>query len=739
MARYSKEDLGTLIQKQLDKSLGAPNSEIVALRVRNLQFYRSEAVGELAAPEVPDRSSIVASDAADTVEWMLPALVRMFAKSPDSVECRPRHPRFAPAAKLASEYMRHVFWKKNDGLNVLYAWLKDALVQKVGFAKVTWCEDKKQTRERYKGLLAEQLQDILSGDGVKIVEQAARQEMVPVLDGSGQEILQPVDVFDITVERTEDASFCEVMCVPPEEMRVHQHARYGEKIQFIAQVRMRTRADLESSGYKLDGLSSGSDTSIEVIERNNLQRLGYSEDDEGELERFEFVEAYICLDQDKDGIPEMLRVEMIGGEVVGEEVVDDHPFVEFCPNPVPHLFFGNCPVDFAIEPQRMNTSLLRGLMDNVYLSVNQRMQVVDGQVNMDDMSVSRPGGLVRVREQGAVAPIVQPPLDQGAWQMVEWGEQWRERRTGFTRYSQGMSPDALNPTATGVNLITEKADQRTELIAMVASSAVKRMFTKILKTMGQYQSVPEMVELAGQWVTVDPREWADGYEIEINVGLGTGSKDRRAMAYQAAYQMQQPLVQMGALNPQAAIVAARGFTEASGLSNAEELFPDAQPPQQPPPPPQVAVKQMELTADAQRFQAEQVAEREKRQQELQAEQARMQMQAEVDANRQRVEAEQKTLQIREQLQADLEKERIKSQLEVERMAQEKALAELQAATQIYIAQLGEGKPAPLDTEGAPEMKDALAASIDGFRVAIEQMNRPKTIIRGPDGRPQGIA
>ena len=37
------------------------------------------------------------------------------------------------------------------------------------------------------------------------------------------------------------------------------------------------------------------------------------------------------------------------------------------------------------------------------------------------------------------------------------------------------------------------------------------------------------------------------------------------------------------------------------------------------------------------------------------------------------------------------------------------------------------------------MNNALAASIDGFRAALEQMSKPKTIVRGPDGRAQGIA
>jgi hypothetical protein len=254
------------------------------------------------------------------------------------------------------------------------------------------------------------------------------------------------------------------------------------------------------------------------------------------------------------------------------------------------------------DQQRLD--LLRGLMDNVYLSVNQRTQVVEGRVNLDDLTNNRPGGVVRVKDLTSMAPIQQAGLDQGAWQMVEWGEQWRERRTGHTRYSQGMSPDALNPTATGVNIITEKADQRVELIARVAAVSVERMFRKMLKCMGRYQTAPELVELMGKWVHVDPREWAEGYEVELDVGLGTGSKDKKAIALQTILGMQQPLAQGGVLPSKAVIETGRRFAEAVGLGDPELYFPDPQPQQPPQPPPQIQAKKMELDADAQKFQAQ---------------------------------------------------------------------------------------------------------------------------------------
>ena len=85
------------------------------------------------------------------------------------------------------------------------------------------------------------------------------------------------------------------------------------------------------------------------------------------------------------------------------------------------------------------------------------------------------------------------------------------------------------------------------------------------------------------------------------------------------------------------------------------------------------------------------------------------------------------------------KAELDAQLEAQRIEFEKWKAELQAQTQIYIEQMKLGSQQPVETNGDPEnLSNALAASIDGFRVALEQMNRPKQIVRGPDGRAQGI-
>lgn len=662
-----------MMDRELRQALGAPGSEISALRVRNLQYYQAEAIGELAGPDVTDRSSIVATDVADTIESILPSLIRTFAASPEAVECEAKTPAMEPQAKLASEYLRHVFWKRCDGFGVLHSLFKDALIQKVGFVEVCWDTEQQDTETEYSGLTPEGVQQLLADGDLEPIEKEERQ-----IELAGQQ----VTVYDLRVRRRRQQGRAQVLSIPPEEMRIHRRARYGEEPLFVAREFTRTRGQLEAEGRDLTGISSGdADWNQEEAQRSVAGQNMGPDDDTGEHEPFRVARCFTQLDQDGDGVPEWRYILMIGDKVVEDEKVPEHPFAWFCPTPIPHTFFGLCPADQAIEPQRLNTSLMRSLLDNTYLTVNQRTAVVEGQVNLDDLTTNRPGGIVRMRQLNSAMPMEQPPLPQSAWQMVEWADNWRERRTGYTRYSQGLKADALSPqTAYGASVIAEKDDMRLELMARVAAESVRTMFEKLLRCMARYQDAADVVKLFGQWVPIDAKQWVEGFSIRVNVGLGVGNKDKRAAALMQVIQLQQPMIGAGMVDPQCGVLAAQKFAEATGLSDAQQLFAPGQPKPPAPPDPKIQLEQARMQAD----QAQ--GEREAAQ-----EQQRMQMQAQLDTNRQQVEAEQQ----RAKMEGEKELARYQAELQAQtdlRKAQIQAASDehkalLDQQTQIAIARI----------------------------------------------------
>ncbi|KRQ94969.1 hypothetical protein CQ12_38220, partial [Bradyrhizobium jicamae] len=65
-----------------------------------------------------------------------------------------------------------------------------------------------------------------------------------------------------------------------------------------------------------------------------------------------------------------------------------------------HRFFGRSVADLIMDIQRIKTALIRGALDNLYLHNNPRVEVAEanaGQNTLDDLLVSRPGGVVRTK------------------------------------------------------------------------------------------------------------------------------------------------------------------------------------------------------------------------------------------------------------------------------------------------------------------------------------------------------
>lgn len=179
--------------------------------------------------------------------------------------------------------------------------------------------------------------------------------------------------------------------------------------------------------------------------------------------------------------------------------------------------------------------------------------------------------------------------------------------------------------------------------------------------------------------------------------------------------------------------------ENAGFKDIQNFIqdPSKEPPKPQQPPIEVQVAQIKIQADGQKHQAEMQADVQKFQAETQMTRETEQIKA--DAKLQEIRANLELQAANDQRDAEREvmKAQLDAQIEAQRIEFEKWKAELAAQTQIYIEQLKLGSQQPVQQEG--DINNALAASIDGFRQALETMNRPKQIIRGPDGRAAGIA
>jgi hypothetical protein len=588
-APISEIELEQMGRDFIRSALGGPDSEIAQIRERNLRAYNALPEGEFAPPDIDDRSAFVASDVADTVDGMLPQIIDVFVSDDKAVECVAKKPGpdAEANAKQATGYLNHLFYVRNDGLNILHDWLQDAALQKVGFVKV-WAEEEAQdSKQTFEGQTEDQLAAILH-DGAQL-------EGEPQVDEQG-------GLTFTVVNESRRIKFC-VACVAPHEMRVGPNAKWGDDPVQIGEVKQRPRFELEEMGFDLSDI--GSEGRPYSGEAEAMLGDGAS-DGEAELHEsyrlYEYAELYFKIDADGDGTAEWVQLCLINGTLQSVEQVDDHPYADICLMPRAHAYFGDCPADRAFIIQKEQTNLARALFDNVQFSTNQRTYInTNASVNIGDMLDNRPGGIVRGKGApgDAFGPIPTIPLSQSAWQMQEWLATRLENRTGFTRYSQGMDADSLNKTATGVSIITSKSDMRLRLMTRFAAQGIRKMFAKLLKLATKHQDREDWFNVNGEWIPVNPSEWRDQFNISINVGLGHGTKEQQAQRVMAMLPLQMQGLQLGIVRPEQIANTIRLFAQVNEFKNPDQ-FADPQP--QGPGPQQVQQMQQQLQEMQQQLQ-----------------------------------------------------------------------------------------------------------------------------------------
>jgi predicted GNAT family acetyltransferase len=652
-----------ILESEIDNSLGFIETETTDERRKALQYYNREAYGN----EVEGRSSIVTGEVAEVVDGALPQLLRVFTQSDEMVRFEPKNAGDEEKAKQATEYVNWVLNHDNSGVILFHNWFKDALLQKNGIVKVYWDEKTDVTKEKYKDLNEEELTMLMADPEVEVVSQEMEEvEVAQQIDPMTGMPLPPVFSYSVTLKRTKKTGKAIVENVPPEEFLISKKARTIADAPFVAHRKLVTRSELVAMGFKkkiIDTLPSYSDLTYSE-ERIARYDRGEMPDEQASLDKamqdVEVYECYIKTDYDEDGIAELRKVTYAGSEILDNEEVDFVPFCSICPIPMPHKFFGHSLADRTLDLQLIKSTVTRQILDNLYLTNNSRMGVVEGQVNLDDMLTVTAGGIVRIKNPNAIVPLSVPPTASQSFPMLQYLDQVQSKRTGVNDAQQGLDPNILqNTTATAVAAMQSAAAGKVEMVARIfAETGVKDLFEKILHLVCKYQDKARIIRLRGKYITIDPREWVNGFDLSINVGLGTGNKqEQMAMVAMVLQKQEQILGTQGFNNPLVTLTQYREtlgrFIEAAGYKDSSEFFKEIPPeleqaianpqPQQAPVDPAVQAYMAQAQAQMQIDQA-------KAQQEMQLGQQK----AEADIMLQQAKAQAEIQLKREKAQADLE-------------------------------------------------------------------------------------
>jgi hypothetical protein len=627
----TEEELQGIISSEITDAISFIDEDVAPVRAMATEYYLGEPFGD----EEEGRSQVVSTDVRDTVKAMMPSLLRVFFGPERIVEFIPNGPEDVAGAEQATDYVDHIFKKDNPGFTVLHAAFKDALIRKTGIIKYWW-DESTEVKAEYFSMLDEGSMMMLTQDPnveISAVREYPIPGLPPQMDEMGN-MLPPPMMYDVEIKRRVKTGKVRVEALPLEEFLIDRRAKSIDNATFVGHRSMKTVSELVAMGYDYDTVSEQSgdnyefDTNQEYQARNPYSVVRGSTNPDPSTQHVLYIEGYVKVDFDGDGIAELRRVCTIGSshKVVKNDIVDERQFADFCPDPEPHTFFGMCPADDTMDIQRIKSNVQRGMLDSLAQSIHPRTAIVEGQANLEDVMNNEVGAIIRMRAPGMVQPFNIPFVGREAFPMLEYLDDVKQSRTGISKAAAGLDADALQSTTkAAVSATVNAAHQQIEMIARIfAETGMRRLFRGILKLVVENQDKERIVRLRNTFVPIDPRSWDVGMDVTVNVGVGDGTiEDRINILAQVAGRQEQIIQSQGPQNPVVSVVQYTNtltkMLQLAGIKDSQNYFTqlpaDYQLPQQEPKPtPEEMLAQVQaqsIQADIQKKAAELELEREK--------------------------------------------------------------------------------------------------------------------------------
>jgi hypothetical protein len=588
-----------LIEQEETAAYGINDSALSDERSDAIKYYLGEPYGN----EVDGRSQVVTTEVQDTIEAALPQLLKIFVSGDEIVRFNPKHAEDIPASEQETEYINHVVMEKNPGYMIFYTWIKDALLSKNGYVKVYYEEEELVENESYQGLTDSQLNMLAQDKSVEVLEhesypdQQALSQLEQASQMGDQNAMMALQsgqipmLHNVKISVTEYKGKICIKNIAPENMMVSVDTPSTnlQDARFVQHREYSTKEELEQQGFDVP-------ESLEIDDHMEVESMSRDLYDEQYMQSFAgkilVKDTYLRVDG------KLMRYVVAGNTVLLQEEAEIVPICCLTPHLMPHRHIGRSYADLTMSDQLVSSTLLRGLLDAMYLANQPRFAISD-RVNLEDMLVSRPGGVVRVQGEpgAAILPLLAQPPSPITFSLIELLNSNREKRTGVTSYNQGLEADSLNKTKGGMQMIMNAAQERLLNVArLFAETGVKDLFMMVHRLVRTNYTKPDIVRLRNEWVEVDPRQWKTRTDMSITVGLGTGNKDQQLQHLMTMLGVQKEALQIGIATPKNIYHSCIKLAQNAGFKDAEEFFTDPATQQQQPPQPDPKVVEAEMKA-----------------------------------------------------------------------------------------------------------------------------------------------
>ena len=581
MAEMNEEQLANIVSSEITDSLNHFDSEYAADRLRAMDMYLGEPLGN----EIDGRSQVVLTEVADCVDQIMPSLMRIFTASDKYVRFSPRTAEDVERADTITDFVNYIINSDNDGYKIFYQWFKDALLFRLGIVKYYYDETTVVQEKEYENLTEEEITLLLQNPDIEII---SREENFGEEFTSQNEVVEVVQSYNLKVKVRKKSGKVKIDNVPPEEFLVNKKAKSLEDAYFIAHRTSMTVSDLVSLGYDREEIEAyvgyeDLDRQEEVSKRfGDLENNNQSEPADPTQKEVPVYDCVIKCDYDGDGVSELRRVLAIGtngDKILENEITDYIPFAVVTPIIMPHRLIGRSIFDLTQDLQVIKSTLMRQYLDSTYLSVMPKIVAVEGQVNLDDLMNATAGSVIRTRQAGAVQPLSTGGVGGEILPLLKNLDDIKENRTGMSKASMGLDANALqSSTASAVSATVQGAQQKIESYARtIAETGVKDLFKGILHLVTAHQQGARVVRLRNEFVSIDPREGDSEFDVHVNVGLGTADDQQKiSFLTNIASKQEQILQSLGAENAICDISqyskTLREIAEIGGFKDTDSFF-----------------------------------------------------------------------------------------------------------------------------------------------------------------------
>lgn len=517
----SDEALGQLVDKKLQDAVKWVDSNLSKEREKVIKYYN----GELPLKQKESSSSYISTDVYDGVESMKAQLLETFAAGREIVKFDPTGPEDAEPARIATAYCDHVVFSQNDGYGIFSQVIHDGLIARVGVAKVYWEEDFEDIEEEFENLPEEAVTLLAAQESVRNLE--AEQD---ALSGA----------YKGKAVTRRDKSQVKIEVLNPEEFGIESGAKELSKEYFCVHKSLMHIDDLVKMGFSRKEIEEAGaeakadpyDTSTAEQQARTQKLDGYWKEREDDEDWYQVNECYLRVRLKGDEFAKYYKVLRLGKLTLDKQEVMDHPFVAFIPLPIPHSFYGNNFAARIIPAQNIRTGLTRAIVDHASVTVNPRYTVLKGGLtNPRELLDNRLGGLVNVTRPDAVVPLAQAPLNPFVYQTLELIKTQNEETTGISSLSQGLNKDAVSKQNSDamIERLVGLSQTRQKIIARnFANGFLIPLYLKVYDLVILKEDKKKIVELAGNWVEINPSEWKERRAATVSLHLGYKEHENEA-------------------------------------------------------------------------------------------------------------------------------------------------------------------------------------------------------------------